>query len=135
MPYRFLEHTADVRVECTAETFECLLQEAAAAFYAVALRRRRDDHTAERQVHVNGETREELLVRWLQELLYLLETERFVASRFDVAPGLAGAVSAHLHGYDCPPKDRETEIKAATYHGMDVRITPEGYAAEIIFDL
>jgi SHS2 domain-containing protein len=136
MYFRFLEHTADVQVECFAETFHGLLEASARALYALALRHVRSDNNEEaRSVQVTGVSYEDTLVRWLQELIYLLDVEGFVATTFTFAQDEEGTVSARLGGYRCKTEDRAEEVKSATYHEIQVRETAEGFMARVIFDL
>ncbi len=135
MPFRFLEHTADARIECVGRDFADLLEVAAHALYAIALRDRREDARLVRAIRVEGENREETLIRWLQELIFLLETESFVAVRFEFEAVTGSGVSAAVNGYACPPDERAEEVKSATYQQLSVRDTPEGLVARITFDL
>ncbi|MBI4559328.1 MAG: archease [Candidatus Hydrogenedentes bacterium] len=135
MPYQFLEHTADVRAECRAPTFEALLETAAQALYAVAFNRIHHQADLERRLQLTADSPEETLVRWLQDLIYLMDVEHFIATRFDIQATPTTTLHATLHGYHYTPEERATEIKAATYHGMKVSKTDAGYLAEVIFDL
>ena len=135
MAFRLLEHTADVQAECTGATFEELLESAAQALYAVALTETRDARDVECHVAVMGNTHEELLVRWLQELIFLLDTNAYVAAHY-VFEGLRNnTLKATVHGYACRPDERAQEVKSATYHELKVTETAEGYLARVIFDL
>ncbi len=137
MPYEFLEHTADTQVECRAETFTGLLETAARALYAVALNGLRETDNVQQVVRVEGASREEVLVRFLQELLYLLDAVHFVATRFswEQAGREALKFAARLEGYRCAPDERAVEIKSATYHDLEVRETEGGFVARVIFDV
>ena len=135
MRYRFLEHTADVQAECWADGFEGLLEAAAEALYALALGERRTGGDVVRTVTATGDSREDILVRWLQELIFALEVDRFVATAFSFACGEEGTVRAELHGYVCVPDDRVEEVKSATYHELNVRKTDHGLVARVVFDL
>ena len=135
MPFVFKEHTADVRVECRAPTFPALLETAADAFYAVAFCRRRDGGNAIRRARFEATSAEEMLVRWLQELIFLADVDGFVMTHADFEAASPNKVCAVLSGYIAPPADRETEVKAATYHGMAVRRDNDDLVAEIVFDL
>ena len=135
MNYRFLEHTADARVECTGATFAELLEAAARALCAVAFQRQEDRRETRRLVSIEADGAEDAVVRWLQELIYLVEAERFAPVRFDFRQAGARRVEAVVEGYAYGPDARQDEVKAATYHGMDVRQSGTGWRAEIIFDL
>lgn len=143
MTFIFLEHTADARVECRAGTFTGLLETAAAALYALALRNVRCERAVTRVIEAAGGDREEVLVSWLQELLFLLDTQCFVAvaCEWQDAPAVHPAALPALRfpvrvtGYVCAPDERAEEVKAVTYHGMEVQDTQCGCMARIVFDL
>jgi SHS2 domain-containing protein len=135
MPFTFLEHTADVQVEVTAPDFAQLLQAARDSFYAVTLKQTREAKPEERSVSIEAACREELLVRWLHELLFLLEAEGFVAAETAFELVSDQRVLAALTGYVCDPDDRADEIKAVTYHDLAIENTPHGLRVRIIYDL
>lgn len=135
--YRFVNHTADALAECTAPTFPDLLLAASSAFYALACGGARTGGDVKRAVTLSCPSREEALVRWLQELIFLLETERFVAAQADFAISESGGITLHAHmtGYACAPGDIEVEVKAATYHGLSVAEADGQWSARVVFDL
>jgi len=135
MGFRFLEHTADALAECRAETFHGVLESAAQALYALALHEGRPEAGESRAIHVTGDAREDLLIRWLQELIFLLETEQFVATAFAFGPEEPRTVSAQVHGYLCAPEDRAEEVKSATYHKLEVTEVQGELVARVVFDL
>lgn len=135
MPFRLLEHSADIRVECRGQTIEDLLRSAAEALYAVALRSRRNATDLTRSISLEADSPEDLLVRWLQELIFLLETERFVGAEFRFPTAHNTAVDAEACGYLCKPEERETEVKAATYHGAAIERRAGELVAHMLLDL
>lgn len=135
MPFRLLAHTADVRAACSGASVAELLESAAEALYALAFRERGGGCDAARVVEVAGGSTEELLVRWLQELIYLMDAERFVATSFEFVETTPVRVQAALRGVIYTPSMRAEEVKAATYHGMHVHRDGAGYEAEVIFDV
>lgn len=135
MAYQFLEHTADARVRCEADSLDGLLTSAAEALYAIALERVRTDAAISRSLQVDAPCREELLVRWLQELIFLLDAQRFVAARFTFGALTESHVEARLDGYMCSGEERAEEVKSATYHGLAILRRKDRYSAEFILDL
>jgi protein archease len=135
MPYRFLEHTADVRIECVGATLAELFESAAQALYAVAYTRVEGEQECAYPIELSADTPEELMVRWLQELIYLMDVEHFAATQFDFDCANATALGGRMTGRICPVEDRAEEIKAATYHGMRVEHCDGEWRAEVILDL
>jgi len=138
MPFRFLEHTADALAECRGADVASLMRAAADAFYAVALQERRSDTSVERTVPICADTPADRVVRFLQELIFLIEVDRFVAVdvAFDHGPASDDAITrARLRGYICDVQDRAAEVKAATYHALDITRDQDGLVIRIVFDL
>jgi SHS2 domain-containing protein len=140
MSFDFLEHTADIRIALRAPEMPGLLESAADALYAVALYERTEAETTVRSVSIEAFSPEELLVRWLQELLYLLNTEHFVM--VDVRwpadvdwQSYPVSMTSKIGGYHCGPAAHAEEIKAITYHGLEVTRTTDGFYAELILDI
>ena len=75
-----------------------------------------------------------LFLRWLGELLYIHDTQRFLFSAFDVHV-VGRSLEGHARG-EAIDKDRhelKLVIKAVTRHGLTV--DPEKGIAEVIFDI
>jgi len=89
-----------------------------------------------RRVHLTASNQEELLIAWLNELLFFLETgeERY---RSFLITGLSDReLQAKLEGVKLRPEERlGPEIKGATYHQLFIRKTESGWKAHIILDL
>ncbi len=136
MPYKLLNHTADARVECRGSNLEELLESAAQALYAVAFRRIQPGKETEHTVQIRPQkSSEDLLVRWLQELIYLMDVENFVACEFYFDRAGPDGIRAKVRGYTYEPQEREAEVKAATYHGMEIRHERGELVTQVIFDL
>lgn len=135
--YSFFDHTADVGVDVAAPTLEGLFETAAAALFELLVEAGELAPRVDRHVTVKGTDHEELLVRWLAELLYLHNTEGLLFARFrisDLSGGrLVGMASGEL--YD-PSRHRvKTEIKAVTYHQVSVKRDDGVWRARVVFDV
>ncbi len=78
-----------------------------------------------------------LLVAWLNELLYRIETDGIVFSSFSVEGLTHRYVSARVQG---EPLDRQRheprlDVKAATYHGLSVRRLEDRWEATVVLDV
>jgi SHS2 domain-containing protein len=135
-PYEFFEHTADIGVRVHGRTLEELFINAAAAFYE-AQGRFTLSSRATRRVEVEAPSTDELLVRWLAELLYLLSAEGACFDRFKIEFTGGGRLSAEIEGgpVDFSRSEVHEEIKAVTYHQLEVKQTGEGWTATVIFDV
>ena len=136
MEYRLEPHTADVVAWCRGRDFAELVEAAAYALYAVTLTVPRTEHALQRHVALPpADSPEEALAHVLRELIYLLDVQHFAASHFEVTLHADGALTLDLEGYEVPPDERETEVKAATRHGLEIRQDETGWEARVLFDL
>jgi len=144
MAIEFLEHTADTAVRIGAATPEEFIAEAARAFYAVLLApesMERIDGGEEVAVDLQGLDGEVVLVDFLNELLYRFDAFRLLLPevRVEEVHLEAGRASlrALLRGGRFDPSRHllRTEVKAATYHGLEIRRRDGWIEAEVVFDL
>ncbi len=135
-----LEHTADVGFRVRARTLPGLFYWAARGLLGAMFERlpRRGD--VRLRVVLEAEDPETLLVRFLNELLYLAQTRGRVpvALRVHLAPGPGGCRLAA--GIEALPFDRVAdrflgEVKSATFHGLRIEKTGSGYAASVVLDV
>jgi SHS2 domain-containing protein len=88
-------------------------------------------------VTVEGSDLEDLLVRWLSELLYLYDTQRFLycAATFTTLEPTRLAATVQGESFDAARHPIDTEIKAVTYHQIAVTQAAGRWQAQVIFDL
>ncbi len=134
--HRLLEHTADIGIEASAATPEGLFSEVALGLLEV-LGGPTGTPCEERQVHLSGYDRGDLLVRWLNELLYLLEIGRFYPAAFAVEEAGPHELRALVNGEPFDPLRHriEREVKAVTYHQLQVTGDDRGWRARVYLDL
>lgn len=80
---------------------------------------------------------EDLLIRWLGELLYLYDTERFLCGSASLTALSSTQLTAQVQGESFDPSRHpiDTEIKAVTYHQVTVEPCDTGWRARVIFDV
>jgi len=135
--YRTFEHTADLGIEVDAATEAELYANAASAMFTEMLGAPPPRGDRELVVRVEGRDREDLMVRWLNELLYLAESRGVIFGHCrDLELEEAGLRAVCLGiGLEEAALEIATEIKAATYHQIEVSRTDRGFRARIVFDL
>jgi SHS2 domain-containing protein len=138
---RMLDHTADVGFELRAPSLESLFEEALRALLMVVFERPPEEGEGVDTVRLSAPDRETLLVRWLNELAYLIQAAGFVPVAAKIRlreTGEAGyALEARLTGAPLLLEEYgwQGEIKSATFHGLDVRSDDEGWHARVILDV
>jgi SHS2 domain-containing protein len=80
---------------------------------------------------------DQLLVDWLNDLVFLFEGTGVVCRRFAFAEWSPTAYRAEAFGepIDEPRHDPRDLVKAATYHGLSVRELPGRWEARVILDV
>jgi SHS2 domain-containing protein len=135
--FETIEHTADIGIAVRAATQRDLFETAAEAMFSFLIDPMGVENRAWRQRRVEADDVEALLVAWLNDLLVLLGAEEFVPKVFVVDEVTDRRLRATVHGEPVDPSRHhfKLDIKAATYHMLQVRKTDDGWSARIIFDV
>jgi len=132
--HELLAHTAEVKLRVRGPDFPALAAEAGRALAALELGGEPPPATGgAREIVLRAGDLGALLVDWLNELIYLAETERWVATEFTPQPG--GALELRMRARGATVDTAPSRVKAATHHGLDVRATAGGVEAEVVFDV
>lgn len=135
--FEFIEHTADLGFRAYAASIEGLFVHAAEAFFEAILSTAMIEEKIERSINVEAGALDELMVSWLDEFLYLFDTERLVFKRFQIKPIRQNRLEAKAWGEVMDPLRHEIKggIKAVTYHKLYVREQGGVWEAQVIFDI
>ena len=123
MPFEFLEHTADKGAVAYGSTLEELFANGALSMISLMCRPDAVPVTEERLVEISAPDLETLFVRWLSELVYLLDTEGLLATQFRVEFVRDGSMRAMVGFARVDRESFEQEgalVKAITYHGLEI---------------
>ena len=135
--FETFEHTADIGLLARGRTLPELFANAADGLADLTVDRDGLSDTTQVHVNVSAADPESLLVAWLNELLYLVDTQRFVPRRAQITALDGASLTAQLFGDTIDP-DRHTMrrmIKAATYHALSLRQADGVWEARVILDL
>jgi SHS2 domain-containing protein len=89
------------------------------------------------QAGADDGTLEELLVAWLNELIYRFDAEGFAAARITVLEFSPARIKTVVSGQHYDPRIHTPGllVKAATHHGLKILKTNDTYLADIVFDI
>lgn len=134
--FRFLNHTADLAMECFGEDLEELLINGAKGMFRAIVEEMPPGNPAEQLIEVAGDSPDTLFLSWLRELLFIYDTQRFIPLIFRIEISDARKASAVLAGRTVSDEVMlPGPIKAATYHGLKVeKTTSGGWKAHVVFD-
>jgi SHS2 domain-containing protein len=140
-PHRYheVEHTADRALWVWGRTPANLFAGAAEGMYRLMADVDGLVATDWRQVRLEALDQEGLLVDWLNELLFLTETEGLVFVAFVVEAledtGAAPGASLVAQVGGVPGSVTKAQIKAATFHNLALAQENDGWATLITFDV
>ena len=140
-----LDISGDAGLRIWGENLEELLANAAEGLGELITDLSRIEETDIREVVLSNGRNEDLLVKWLNELIFLFDTYGFIGKRFDVSlsPLLTKGVQegvtlkAIVSGGIYIPEVNESRllVKAATYHGLSLKKYNSHWEAVVIFDI
>lgn len=135
--YELIDHTADFGIQVRGLQAADLFENAALALFDLIAEAGRPQKIHTRRVRIAGNDWEDLMVNWLGELLYLWAGEGRLVREVTVESVHEREIAASV---DCEMYSPErhvlkNEIKAVTYHQIQVVDTGEGWEARVILDV
>jgi SHS2 domain-containing protein len=132
--YKVLEHTADAMVEVHGENLGELFANAAYAMFDQMTDLSKVKPTGELKIVMNADAREQLLVDFLQELLFVNDVEDFVFSEFEVETD-GKKLEAIIKGekFDEKKHTKRSVVKGVTYHKLE--FNDEKSTLTVLFDV
>lgn len=130
--YKELDHTADWALKVWAPDLESLLVTAAKGMYEISEVVTLGKDGVEEQFSLVSQDDESLLVDFLSELLYYAEKDNIAFLEFNLTLDQS-SLEAKLVGR--PIKSRKKEIKAVTYHNLEISRQNDKLEVTIVFDV
>ena len=138
-PFRILDHTADVGFECTGKTLEELFANAARALVHFFVDLETIEQREELRIEVTGEDRESLLVNFLSEILFQIDSEARLFSGFEVSikegKSLSAVAITRGEKWDRSRHLPKLLVKAITYHQLEISERSDGWCAKVFVDI
>jgi SHS2 domain-containing protein len=137
LKYAFLDHTADLGIRTWGADLKKLFENAGMALMDLLIRGVSPKRALPKKISLTGEDLADLMVRWLGEILYLLDGETCVVTSIRIVDIRSSSLDAALKTVPFDPRLHEilNEIKAVTYHQIEVAEKGNRWEARIIFDL
>jgi SHS2 domain-containing protein len=137
--YRILPHTADGKFQAFGKTLEEAFGNAALAAASLMWDWSKVEPRIRHFVHVSGIDREQLLVKFLSEIIYLFDTRQFLLGKVDglrIRPQFEGfSLEAVLAGEALAPHhELYGDVKAVTYHDLKIEEC-DGFTVQVVVDM
>ncbi|MBA2124071.1 hypothetical protein B9J78_03950 [bacterium Unc6] len=136
-----IEHTADIGLILNGKDLKSLFKNAALGLFQILADIKKIKPLLEIKILVEEDNLEFLLVRFLQEIVYISETQEMAfkditiedikktASRWSISSALKA------EPFETSRRRLKTSVKAVTYHNLYIKKTGAGYQARVIFDV
>lgn len=135
--YRYIEHPSDVGFEAYGDTLEELFAHAAIAVFSFMTDVEGIEEEEEREVAIQSEDLYSLMFDWLDEMLFLFESDSLVMRNFDIEVNESDfSLIGQCRGGKFDPSKHESGIiiKAVTYNMMEVKKN-EVWHARVVLDV
>lgn len=138
--YKFIDHTADIAVKLEGSTLEEMFNAGAEAWLVSVIEKNNLKADDLLDIDIIANSKEELLVSFLNELNFLLSTKKWLCLSiqsikiFEDSKGCE--VSAELNGVTVKKNlQLKQEIKSVTYHQMAIVKKRNIYSTRVVFDI
>lgn len=137
MRYKFINHTADFGIQVFGGDPQELFANAAHALFDMLTETDRLKTAETILLQVFGDDWSDLMVNWLRELLYYYNGDAKLVKQVRILSLSESELNAsvQLDHFDPDRHVIKAEIKAVTYHQIQVVDKPDGWEARIIFDV
>ncbi len=139
MPYKFIEHTADVAAEISGESLTEIFLTAYEVWKKIVVDSFEILTEQKKEIQLFAQSNEVLLVEFLNELNYLLFTKKWFClniSLLEIIEEDNGIkLIASLEGGTIDPEFIKIEIKAVTFHNLKIEKIGELFRTIIVFDI
>ena len=134
--FEIIDHTADVGIAAYGADVSQAFANAARALFSLITELDDVAEVLHRDVELTAPDEEGLLVEWLNELIYLFDTENIIFKRFDITQLNHTQLKARSYGekVDKSKHKLKTGVKAATYHMLKVN-KGDGCQVQVLFDI
>ncbi|MCU0595362.1 MAG: archease [Desulfobacterota bacterium] len=135
--FELVDHTGDLGVRVFGGSLPQLFEQAAQALSSILTDPETIRISETRKFLLEAKTDEELLITWLNELVYLFDTEGLLFKNYNVLSVHDHHLEALAQGesYDEGRHPIKTTVKAATYHQLKIENRQGVWTAQVIFDL
>ncbi|MDD5094825.1 MAG: archease [Dehalococcoidia bacterium] len=135
--FEIIDHTADIGIIAYGQSVEEVFLNAAYGMFSLVADLDKVREKSSREIVAEAPDQEELLVTWLNELLYLFDAEGLIFSKFEIVNLRQDYLEAVAHGEKIDPSrhNLQSQVKAATYYLLKLEHHKDGFKAQVILDI
>jgi SHS2 domain-containing protein len=135
--YRILEHPSDTGIEAWGADLSQAFRQAALGMVSIVVDPASVQSSIQKEIAIEGSDLENLLVRWLSEILYLYDGEDFLVGQIELHELSSTKLRAVVLGerVDEQRHSLRMDVKAVTYHQVSVDVGSSGCAVRVFLDV
>jgi len=137
--FKFLEHTADVKFQAFGKNLEEVFENSALALKEIIVGKLKIKKEIKKKLEVTGKDNGSLLYNFLEEFLFLLDSEDFILSSIKNIKIKDDKLTAVIVGDKASNYKFTNDVKAITYHQMKVEKKiikgKESWVCQVVVDV
>jgi SHS2 domain-containing protein len=135
--YSILDHPSDQGIEARGANITEAFEEAARGLISVIADPSTIRAVETIEIHLTADDEEQLLVRWLSEILYLYDGKHFLGKEFNIRSVSPKELRATVMGEDfsTPRHVTRMDVKAITYHQINITKTAGSTILRVFLDI
>lgn len=134
--YKYLEHTADIMFQSFGKTLKEAFENSAIAMFN-AMYDGKIKGKIKKNIKVSGKDLENLLYNFLEEFLFLMDSEGFFTAscKVNIKKGKTYELEANITGDKAKNYDISLDVKAVTYNNMFVKKEKGIWICQVVVDV
>jgi SHS2 domain-containing protein len=132
--FKFLEHTADIKFQAFGKTMEEVFSNSALAMFN-SMSEDSIEKNIDKEIEISGTDDENLLYNFLEELLFLFDSEGFFLSQVKKIKISKNRLVAEVVGDKAENYEIKVDVKAVTYNDMFVRKEKNNFVGQVVLDV
>jgi SHS2 domain-containing protein len=135
--FELIETTADIGVVATGNSLREAFTNTASGLFSIMTETDKVEKRDALPFSAEGDNLENLLINWLNELIYLQEINDFFGKEVVIKEFVEKSLKGEIWGEKID-RNRHilgTEIKAVTYHNLEIRDKNGNWMIKVIFDI
>lgn len=135
--YRILARSSDLAIKVFGKSQEELFANSAFALFDLMTDVDKIEAQDRLPLEVEGVDRDDLMVNWMRELLYLYQGSGYLLKEFKVLEAKETYVRGEVSGekYDPDRHEIQREFRSVVFHQSRMEKTGDQWTAQVIFEL
>jgi SHS2 domain-containing protein len=135
--FTLLDHPSDIGIEATGSTLSEAFSSAASGLVSIIIDPATICSDESREIEIEADDDEMLLVKWLNEFIYLFDARHFVCARIDIHELKEHRLKASVRGepFSANRHTARTDVKAVTFHQLSIGENNGVWTVRVFVDL